>query len=315
MPTMQGKISVGTSAFAIGAYHIHPIPFENVLKRLSALGYEGIELFGDHPYGHPDDYPTVASRRGLLRTLADFNLEISNYGADFWGVPLGASDVEARRYEEAFKRNLEFSLDVGARSIRVDTVVDRYPEGDRKAIRDRYVSTWRRCSEWAAVDGVGLYWEFEPGFIVNKPSEVVSLVDDVGAPNFKLMFDTCHAQMSAVQGARQEGTKETVACVSALIERLGTRIGSVHLIDSDNTLHDNATSTHAPFGEGVLNFDAIIESLKAVGYGGPWWTIDLCFWPTAWDLVNSSRDYVSNLLIRHGLRKPETASTGTTNKN
>jgi sugar phosphate isomerase/epimerase len=312
---MQGKISVGTSAFAIGAYHDHPIPFDVVLKRLSELGYDGIELFGDRPYGHPDDYPTVISRRALRQKLADLKLEVSNYGADFWGISLGASDAEARRYEEAFKRNLEFCLDIGATSIRVDTVVDQYPTGDHRAIRDRYVSTWRRCSQRAAKDGVDLYWEFEPGFIVNKPSEVARLVDDIDAPNFKLMFDTCHAQMSGVQGARQEGAKETLASVSDFIKLMGASIGTAHLIDSDNTLHNEATSTHAPFGEGVLDFDAVVESFKAVGYQGPWWTIDLCFWPTAWDLVDSSRAFVANLLSRHGLRAPETASTSKTTKN
>ena len=159
---------------------------------------------------------------------------------------------------------------------------------------------------------VDIYWEFEPGFIINKPSEVASLVDDIGAPNFKLMFDTCHAQMSGVQGARQDGAKETVESVSALIKMMGARIGTVHLIDSDNTLHHDATSTHAPFGEGVLDFDAIIEAFKGVGYRGPWWTIDLCFWPTAWDLVDSSHAFVSDLLTRHGLRTAATTSADQT---
>jgi sugar phosphate isomerase/epimerase len=299
---MSGKISVGTSAFAIGAYKDKPIPFDRVLERLSAAGYDGIELFGERPYGHPDDYLTSDSRSALKKRLAGLGLEISNYGADFWGIPLGVSDAEAKRYEEAFKRNLDFALAVGADSLRVDTVVDKYPEGDRKAIRDRYVTTWQRCAARAAKSSVAIYWEFEPGFIINKPSEVAALVDDIGAPNFKLMFDTCHAQMSGVNGARQEGTRETVKSVSDFARMMGDRIGTVHLIDSDNTLHHDFTSTHAPFGQGVLDFDDIIETLKSIGYRGPWWTIDLCFWPIAWDLVEQSCSYVADLLARHGLR-------------
>jgi sugar phosphate isomerase/epimerase len=299
---MQGKISVGTSAFAIGAYKDRPVPFDEVLKRLSAAGYDGIELFGERPYGHPEDYPTAESRRALRDKLAALRLVISNYGADFWGIPLGEDDRTAMKYEEAFKRNLDFCLDVGADSIRVDTVVDKYPPGDHGKVRERYVSTWRRCAELAGKAKVDIYWEFEPGFIINKPSEVAKLVDDIGAPNFKLMFDTCHAQMSGVQGARQEGAKETLPDVSAFIAAMGARIGTVHLIDSDNTLHHDVTSTHAPFGKGVLRFDDIIEALKKAGYQGPWWTIDLCFWPTAWDLVEPSERFVADLLKRHGLR-------------
>ena len=92
--------------------------------------------------------------------------------------------------------------------------------------------------------------------------------------------------MSGVNAARQDAAdgegdeRRSTSCA-----QMGKRIGTVHLIDSDNTLHHDQTSTHAPFGEGVLDFDAIIEALKKVGYAGPWWTIDLCFWPTAWDIV------------------------------
>src|SRR6516225_2002333 len=119
---MQTKISVGSSAFAIGAYERNPIPFETVLHRLSELDFDGVELFGARPYGHPDDFPDKADRRDFHERLSDLGLEISNYGADLWGYPLGAGEREARDYEEAFKRNLEFCTDVGCDSIRVDTV-------------------------------------------------------------------------------------------------------------------------------------------------------------------------------------------------
>lgn len=299
---MKGKISVGSSAFAIGAYKDDPIPFADVLERLSAVGYDGIELFGEKPYGHPDDYPRTSDRRDLVKRLGDLGLEISNYGADFWSVPLGSGDAESARYEDVFKRNLEFCTDIDCDSIRVDTIVDAYPDDDHAAVRNRYVQTWQRCADLAAAADVDILWEFEPGFIINKPSEIINLVDEVDRPNFRLMFDTSHAQMSGVVGARQTGDKETVSSVSDMIALTGERIGTVHLIDSDNTLHHGITSTHAPFGEGVLDFDAIMESLKAAGYAGPWWTIDLCFWPTAWDIVESSHTFVDDMLRRHALR-------------
>ena len=299
---MTAKISVGSSAFAIGAYEKKPIPFDAVITRLSQVGYDGVELFGARPYGHPDQYPTAADRRTLRGKLKDLNLEISNYGADFWGISPGASDAEMLKYEEAFKRNLEFCLDIGADSIRVDTAVGAWPAGDRAEIRRRYVKTWQTCSRLAAKSDVELDWEFEPGFIINKPSEVAKLVDEVGEPNFKLMFDTCHAQMSGVRAARQDPPEEKVPSVAAFVTEMGKRIGTVHLIDSDNSLHHEETSTHAPFGEGVLDFDAIMKALLAIGYHGPWWTIDLCFWPTAWDIVEPSHRFVADLLKRHGLR-------------
>jgi sugar phosphate isomerase/epimerase len=299
---MPGKISVGSSAFAIGAYEKNPISFDMVLKRLSEVGYDGVEIFGAKPYGHPDLYPSKADRQTLRSKLDDLGLEVSNYGADFWGISLAAGDSDAEKYKDAFKRNLDFCLDIGGDSIRVDTAVGTWPAGDKGAIWRLYVKTWQECSQLAAKSDVELYWEFEPGFIINKPSDVARLTDEIGEPNFKLMFDTCHAQMSAVQAARQDAPPEKLPSVVDFIDRMGKRIGTVHLIDSDNTLHRDETSTHAPFGEGVLDFDAIIEALKKNGYTGPWWTIDLCFWPTAWDIVESSQRFVDDLLRRHGLR-------------
>jgi sugar phosphate isomerase/epimerase len=299
---MPGKISVGSSAFAIGAYEKNPIAFDAVLKRLSEVGYDGVEIFGAKPYGHPDLYPSKADRKALRSKLDDLGLEVSNYGADFWGISLAASDSDAEKYKDVFERNLEFCLDIGGDSIRVDTAVGTWPAGDKAATWRRYAKTWQECSQLAAKSDVELYWEFEPGFIINKPGDVARLTDEVGEPNFKLMFDTCHAQMSGVQAARQDVPPEKLPSVVDFIDKMGKRIGTVHLIDSDNTLHHDETSTHAPFGEGVLDFDAIIEALKKNGYTGPWWTIDLCFWPTAWDIVESSQRFVDDLLRRHGLR-------------
>ena len=75
----------------------------------------------------------------------------------------------------------------------------------------------------------------------------------------------------------------------------GTRIGHVHLIDSDGTLHNDETSTHRPFGEGFVDFDALKPRLLAVP-GIEWWCIDLCFWPHSWELVEPSLEFVRRLL-------------------
>jgi sugar phosphate isomerase/epimerase len=240
---MNAKISIGSSAFAIGAYERDPIPFDTVIRRLADLQFDGVELFGARPYGHPDDFPSPERRREFRHKLSDLGLEISNYGADLWSIPLGIGDREARQYEELFKRNLEFCADVSCHSIRVDTVSEPpIPDGvSSEDAWQRIVTTWRNCSRWAEEAGMDVYWEFEPGFIFNKPSEIVRLVDEVAAPNFKVMFDTCHAQMSVVQGARQSKPLETLPSVEHFIRILGKRIGTVHLIDSDNTLHHQKT--------------------------------------------------------------------------
>ncbi len=302
---MKGKISIGTSAFAIGVYKSNPIPLKKVLSKLQELNFQGIELFGAKPYCHPDDYPTKADRKKLLKDISQMDLEISNYGGEFENHSILYNDrSEIELYKKIFERNLYFCVDCEIQSMRVDTVDEPpLPEGVKyEDAWNRIVETWQECSENAKKEDVLLVWEFEPGFMFNKPHEVVKLVKEINNENFKVMFDTCHAHMSSVVGARQEEPLDILSeGVVELAQLLKEKIGYVHLIDSDNTLHDNCTSTHAPFGSGVIDFHKTIEAITDSGYEGPWWTIDLCFWPKAWEIVEESKNFVKKLLKEHGI--------------
>jgi len=155
---------------------------------------------------------------------------------------------------------------------------------------------WREAAGIAQDAGVRLCWEFEPGFAFNKPSEVTAMHKKVAHPNFYVMFDTSHAYMCAVVGARQHGPKETLpGGVAELLKNLQGRIGAIHLIDSDGTLHGDETSTHRPFGEGYIDFKPLAPQLLAVP-NIEWWCIDMCFWAGSWELVESSREFVADLL-------------------
>jgi sugar phosphate isomerase/epimerase len=157
-------------------------------------------------------------------------------------------------------------------------------------------------AEAAAQAGVLVAWEFEPGFMFNKPGEIQRLLAEVNHPNFQTMFDFCHANMIAAVGARQSPPVETLPGGAVeLAGMLDGQIGFVHLIDSDNTLHDDLTSTHAPFGTGVLDLHALVQAVLDAGYRGPWWTIDLCFWAGAWEELEPSQIVVRGLLDDFGL--------------
>jgi sugar phosphate isomerase/epimerase len=143
---------------------------------------------------------------------------------------------------------------------------------------------------------VAMVWEFEPGFLFNKPSEILSMHQQVGHPNFRILFDTTHAYMCSVIGLRQHGAREVLGGgVAEMLTRLDGRIGAIHVIDSDGTLYGEETSTHRPFGEGLIDFKALAPLLLAAP-GIEWWCIDLSFWKGSWDLVESSRQFVLNLL-------------------
>ena len=303
---MAKKLSIGTWAYAFGPYANNPVPFDTVVRTLGKLGFDGVEIGAFRPHIHPDDYPMCCDRT-KVRNLCKVNeLEVSGVAVDFWFAPPPGSDesLKGDSYVNLFKKNLQLTLDLGGPSIRVDTVAgpEEGPKGvDRKTAIKRIVELWRQCSSIAESHGVKVIWEFEPGFFLNKPSEVLQLVNDVNHPNFSVLFDTCHAYMCAVSGARQAGTKETLkGGVAEFARLLKGKIGHLHVIDCDGSLNEHGTSTHNPFGEGKINFDeALSAAVHDAGYKGDWFTIDLCFWPEAWQVTERAQKFLAPYLAKY----------------
>lgn len=291
------RISIGSWAYTIGPYASHPVPFEEVVDRLAALGFDGIELGGFPPHPNPDDLPTKAQREEVTALIKSKGLAWSGLAANLWGEKLINTD-DTSQYVAEFDKNVAFCTDLGIDCLRVDTVQPPtiFDEVDPDTARKRVVDTWKRCAAKAADAGVRVVWEFEPGFAFNKPSDIERILAEVNHPNFTVEFDTCHAHMVAAVGARQPGEKETLpGGALELAQRLRGKIGHVHVIDSDGTLHDDETSTHAPIGEGVLDLPTLLAELDRGGLPTDWWCIDLCFWPDAWAVTEQCKRAIDAL--------------------
>jgi sugar phosphate isomerase/epimerase len=294
------KLSLGSWAFSFGPYAASPVPLDKIIERLAEAGYDGIELSGFPPHVALEDYLSPESRSRLAQYISDHDLGISGYSADLSSVN-PTVEGQKQKYLHLFRRHVELCADLGSPLIRVDTVSapGSVEEKEYEKAFDRLAGTWHDAAEIAASSGVRMAWEFEPGFIFNKPSEVMAMHQHVDHPNFRIMFDTCHAYMCGVIGARQHGAREVLAGgVGEFLQKLSGRIGAVHLIDSDGTLHGDETSTHRPFGQGLVEFEALTPRLLELP-DIEWWTIDMCFWAGSWELIDKSRSFVARLLQYH----------------
>jgi sugar phosphate isomerase/epimerase len=293
------KISLGSWAFSFGPWAADPIPFETIVRHLAKAGYDGIDVCGFPPHITPEKYSTKQSRADLVRFLADEKMGVSGYAGDFYVSPAAAGNET--EYLDLMKRNIEICADLGSPSLRVDTVAapgsiegKEYDRGFHRVAR-----LWSESAALAEAAGIKLVWEFEPGFAFNKPGEIVRMYQEVRHPNFSVLFDTAHAYMCSVVGARQTVPKEVLAGgVAEFLDRLQGRIGAVHIVDSDGTLVSDETSTHYPFGAGLIDFEKLVPKLLQVP-DIDWWTIDLSFRPDSWELVGPSRHFVADLLQRH----------------
>jgi sugar phosphate isomerase/epimerase len=281
MRHLNPKFSLGSWAFSFGPFEKDPWSFDRFLRYAAEAEYDGVEINGFRPHPHPDDFDSRAKCEALKNQIADLGLGISGYGPDFRGCPPG--EIESAAYLTVVEKCLRFCEWTGTPTLRVDSVSPPDALSDEVYRRrfDRLVETWRRAAERCRESGVRFVWEYEPGFWLNKPSEVRRLVDEIDCSGFQVMFDTSHSYMGAVIGARQTGAREILpGGIVEYAELLIDKIGAFHVIDSDGTLHNQETSAHTPFGEGHINFKELLQTLASGVADLEWWCVDFCFCPT-----------------------------------
>ena len=301
------KISIGSWAYTIGPYADQPVPFDEVCTRLAQLGFDGVELGGFPPHPNPDDLPEPSQRLEVVARLQEHGLALSGLAANLWSQHLVDTE-DPTAYIEEFRKNCQFCNDLQIGGIRVDTVQPPtiLESLDYETAMGRVTGAWRECIQIAKDHGLYMTWEFEPGFVFNKTSDIVRILDELDDPSFGVMYDTSHGHMVSVVGARHHGEAETLPGGQVeLVEKLSGRINHIHLIDSDNTCHkdengEDETSMHLPFGDGVVDFQAIVPRLAAEDIGHDWWTIDLCFWPDAWDATERCKTAIDALNFEYG---------------
>jgi sugar phosphate isomerase/epimerase len=272
------KLSLGTWAFAFGPFQQHPWELSKVLEFTAGAGYDGVELNGFRPHPHPEDYDMPRKCRELMRQIESYGLGVSGYAPELTMAPPALAEASA--YLAQIDQSLAFCASCGIRTLRVDTASppDALAPQEYEARFTRLVRAWTAAAVAAEKEGVTIVWEFEPGFWLNKPSEVKRLVEAVSQPGFKVLFDTSHAYMGAVVGARHVGTPEILTGgVVEYAQMLKDYIGHFHLIDSDGSLHDRETSTHTHFGQGKVDFPGVLAAVKPVIAELPWWGVDYCF--------------------------------------
>jgi sugar phosphate isomerase/epimerase len=296
------RIGIGTWGYTME----HAPQFEKLARELAAEDYDGIELDGGVDYFHPSKYASIEARQELVEHVSSLGLAISGYNPAFCEFDITSPDsAERDAYMAAVSAAVDFCSDCHISTMRLDTGQGPHAVDLTQTERvRRVVDTWREAARIAGARGVRLAWEFEPGFMCNKPSEIVSVVEAIDEPAFGVLFDICHAHMVTTVGARQEPPLELLPGGEVeLARRLAGRIHLVHLIDSDETLHDGFTSTHTPFGHGVIDFPRVMEAIVAAKYQGPWWTVDLCFYPDPASWTRQSLHTVRELLADPSLQR------------
>jgi len=218
---------------------------EGNLARISALGYDGVELAIRDP--------AAVVAEDLLDLLLHYRLEAPAVGTgQAWGEEgLSFTDPDSRIRRAAIER-LKAHLPLAARlgSVVIIGLIrgTLKPGVEQGQAMEWIVAALEECS--AAASSLQVRLALEPinryeTTLINTVAEGLDLIEQVGADNFGLLLDTFHMNI------------EEPSIEESLV-RAGERIFHFHAADSNRWYP----------GAGHLDFAGLLSTLKSTGYKG-----------------------------------------------
>ncbi len=202
-----------------------------------------IKFFERYPC---DDFIGNLAASGLELNL--FNASPGNLGAGEFGM---ASFREHRkRFEEGLLRDLALADRLGTKKMHVLCGM-RDESLSEQEQHEAALDAYKWAAGVAGEHGVTLLVEpishaAIPGYFIHSLDQAVRMVQDVGADNFRILFDFFHMQFAGGD-------------ISRRLDDVGHLIGHVQIAATP--------SRHEP-DHGELNVDFIFERLDAMGYSG-----------------------------------------------
>jgi sugar phosphate isomerase/epimerase len=232
---------------------------EDALAILADLGYRSVALTLDYHALDPfaPDLPRqltavqdLHGRRGLrsvVETGARFLLDPRHKHQP---TLLGPDPAQRDRRLDFLRRAVDVAGALGADAVSFWSGSARDPEPDA-ALMDRLVEGCRQLCAHAALRGVRLAFEPEPGMFIDTMARFAELHERVGHPLFGLTIDVGHLHCLGE------------VPIADHLRRWHERLWNVHIEDMRRGVHE-----HLMFGAGEIDFGAVLGALAEVGYEG-----------------------------------------------
>ncbi|MFN4261086.1 MAG: sugar phosphate isomerase/epimerase family protein [Gemmataceae bacterium] len=253
-------------AFSTNAYLKYS--FAEAARRLAAIGYEGVEIMADVPHAWPACL-LEDQKQAIRADLKRHNLAISNINAfmmnaisdprqRYWHPSWIEPDRHYRQIRiDHTMRALTLARELGAKCITTEPGGPVEPGASWSEALKLFVEMLKPVIAHAEKENVFLLIEPEPGLLIETADQFEELMRHIDSPAVGLNFDIGHAYCVHDEPA-------------PTIRRLAQYIRHFHLEDIAAT----RVHHHLIPGEGAIDFAAVFESIRAIGYDG-WVTIEL----------------------------------------
>jgi protein FrlC len=245
---MKG-ISFNTWAYSGFPSWLPSYPLEEVIARLSRMGYDAIEIGCASPHAWPD-HLTAERRKEVLKHLREHKLAVSSMlpapGGGPGNNPSAPSKEERdwtiKHYKDVVRLANEWECPT------VMYIAGWVVYGTKQTDAWNYsLEALTDIARFAKEQGVTLAVEPTPtdSNLIETADDALLLAEQTGESNVKVMFDTFHALY------RSE-------VPSDYVYRMKDKLHHVHIADTDRL----------PPGQGQGNFHTVLQALKDIDYQG-----------------------------------------------
>ena len=221
------------------------VPFLDRFEHAAKAGFEAVEFL--FPYAFPAEEIRQRLESNRLK-LVLHNLPAGDWDAGERGI--ACHPDRAAEFRDGVAKAIVYAKALGVNQL--NCLAGKAPTGVAEdMLRKTFVENLRFAAAELKKAGLRLLIEpintFDiPGFYLNRTTQAVSILDEVGADNAFVQYDIYHAQ-------RMEGELATT------VQKYFPRIGHVQLADNPGR--------NEP-GSGEINYPFLFAHLDRIGYGG-----------------------------------------------
>ncbi|HSB72365.1 MAG TPA: sugar phosphate isomerase/epimerase family protein [Candidatus Methylomirabilis sp.] len=226
------------------------LPLQDAVHRIADMGFRYFELMSAPPHCWPRDWSAAA--RGAFRKLyQSLGLRLTSVNPTYLDINMaspnpGIRDESIRQLRET----IQLAHDIGAGVV--------VAPGGRKHV----LIAPDPATVWGLVQGalesllpdcerLGVTFGLENGYnVTHTAALMVQMCRELSHPNLKLVYDVANATMveSPLDG----------------LELVLNDMALLHMSDTDDKVWG-----HDRIGTGVIDFAAVTEKVKKLGYAGP----------------------------------------------
>lgn len=244
-------------AFSTNAFKKHSL--QDSIKKISTIGYEGVEILADIPHAYP---PMFGEERigSVIDTLSECKIQVSNLNAftlyaitDLYHPSWIENNNSLRELRIQHTINcIDLAQKIGSKTISTEPGGPVEPGvTDIVGLRKLFVRGLSQAAAIAEKNKIKILIEPEPSLLLENSTEFLDFIKNVDSDYVRLNFDIGHFYC-----VKEDPGK--------LVYRLVDYIEHFHLAD----IASNRVHHHLIPGEGSIDFRSVFKAILEIGYKG-----------------------------------------------